>query len=141
MAAGPTVLVSAKFTVISPEAVAATLYGPPACPFAVNAVAVATPFTSVAAFVVPGLLADKPLAPVFAGAVNVTITPWMGLLLLSFTVTPSAVPNACVTCADCGVVFAFAVIWVAAPVVLVSAKFSVVSPVAVAATLYGPPAC
>jgi hypothetical protein len=106
------VFVSAKFTVGGPVAVAVTLYGPPAWVFAVNADAVATPLTSVAAVVVPVLLANKPLGPVCAGAVNVTTTPCTGAVLASLTVTLRSVPNVWVTCADCGVVFAFAAICV-----------------------------
>jgi hypothetical protein len=86
---------------------------------AVNTVAVATPLAFVVACVVPVLLANVPLAPVCAGAVNVTTIPWMGLLDASNTVTPSGVPKAADTCADCGVVPVLAVICVAGPAVLV----------------------
>src|SRR5260370_28598822 len=56
------------------------------------------------------------------GAVNVTFTPLTGLFPASFTVTASALANAVLIVADCGVVPAFAAIVVAAPAVFVSAK-------------------
>src|SRR5258708_40042252 len=74
------------------------------------------------------------------GAVNVTFTPETGLLPASFTVTASALAKAVLIVADCGVVPAFAVIVVGVPAVFVSEKFTVVSPVAAAVTVYGPPA-
>src|SRR4029077_9284265 len=62
-----------------------------------------------------------------------------GLLPESFTVTARALAKAVLIAADCGVVPAFAVIVEAAPPVFVSEKFTVVSPIAAAVTVYGPP--
>src|SRR5207245_87764 len=132
------VFVSEKFTVVSPVAPAVTVYGPPAVAFAVNG-ADATPDAFVATTIVPVLLLNTPEAP-DPGAVNVTFTPETGLLPASFTVTASALAKAVLTFADCGVVPAFAVIVVDVPAVFVSEKFTVVSPVAPAVTVYGPPA-
>src|SRR5260370_31366927 len=101
-------------------------------PLAVNG-ADATPEAFVATVMVVELLLKRPLAP-DAGAVNVTLNPATGLLPASFTVTASAFANAVLICADCGVVPAFAVIVEAAPVVLVSEKFTDVTPVPLAAT-------
>jgi hypothetical protein len=136
--AGPAVFVSEKFTVVSPLAVAVTAYGPPAVAFAVNG-AEATPEALVATVIVAVLLLNTPDAP-DPGAVNVTFTPGTGLLPASFTVTANALAKAVLVVADCGVVPAFAVIDVAGPGVFVSEKFTVVSPLAVAVTAYGPPA-
>jgi hypothetical protein len=86
---------------------------------AVNVEAVATPLLLVVAVVV----ADPPnaaLAPLL-GAVNVTVTPLTGLLLASFTVACSAVPNAVLTVALCGVP-ALAAMLAAAPALLVKLK-------------------
>ena len=66
---------------------------------------------------------------------NVTFTPDTGLLPASCTVTASALANAVLMVADCGVVPAFAVIEVALPAVLVSEKLTVVRPVAAAVTV------
>jgi hypothetical protein len=107
-------------------------------PFAVNGTE-ATPEALVATVIVIVELLKSPLAPL-AGAVNVTLTPDTGLLLPSFTVTASGFANAVPTVADCGVVPAFAVIEPGVPAVLVSEKFTVVSPVEAAVTVYGPPA-
>src|SRR3984893_13570400 len=85
------------------------------------------------------LLENRPEAPL-AGAVNVTLTPATGLLPASRTVTASALAKAVLTVADCGVVPALAVMVVAPPAVLVSAKLTLVSPLAAAVTVYGPPA-
>ena len=52
--------------------------------------------------IVAVLLLNTPDAP-DPGAVNVTFTPGTGVFEASSTVTPSAVPKDCVTCADCGV--------------------------------------
>jgi len=71
--------------------------------------------------------------------VNVTLTPDTGLPPLSFAVACSAVPNAVPILALCGVP-AVAVTVAAVPAVLVSAKFAELAPVALATTLYGPPA-
>jgi len=134
----PAVLVSEKFTVVRPAAAAVTVYGPPAVAFAVNG-AEATPEAFVATMIVAVALLNIPEAPA-PGAVNVTFTPGTGLLPASFTVTASALANAVLIVADCGVVPAFAVIVVGAPTVLVSEKFTVVRPAAAAVTVYGPPA-
>src|SRR6266478_4552558 len=105
---------------------------------AVNTAAVATPLALVTA--VFALPANVPLAPVCAGAVNVTVTPEIGLLLASFTAACNAVVNAVLMVALCGVP-AVAVIAAAGPAVLVRTKFAAVAtPETVAATLYGPPA-
>jgi hypothetical protein len=85
------------------------------------------------------LLLKVPEAPE-PGAVNVTFTPDTGLLPASFTITASALAKAVFTAVDCGVVPAFGVIEVAAPVVLVSAKLTAVRLGAAAVTVYGPPA-
>ena len=129
----PVVLVSAKLTVVKPAAAAVTLYGPPAVALAVNG-AEATPAALVATVIVAVLLPNTPEAPA-PGAVNVTFTPETGLLPASLTVTANALANAVLIVADCGVVPAFAVIAAAAPVVLVNAKLTFVSPVADAMTL------
>src|ERR1700693_3944545 len=68
---------------------------------AVNTADVATPLAFVTAVFTPP--ANVPLAPVCAGAVNVTVTPETGLLLASFTVACSAVVNAVAIVALCGV--------------------------------------
>ena len=117
----------------SPPAAAVTVYGPPAVAFAVNG-ADATPDAFVATVIVAVLLPNTPDAPL-PGAVNVTFTPATGLFPASRTVTASALAKAVLTTADCGVVPAFAVIDVADPVVFVSEKFTVVSPVAAAVTV------
>jgi len=137
-AGAPAVLVSEKFTVARPVAAAVTEYGPPAVAFAVNG-ADATPEVFVATVMVVVLLLNTPDAP-DPGAVNVTFTPETGLLPASFTVTARGLANAVLMAADCGVVPAFAVIDPAAPVRLVSEKFTVVRPAAAAVTVYGPPA-
>jgi len=139
MGAAPGTLVSEKLAgFATPDTDAVTLYGPPAVAFAVNGAA-ATPDAFVATTIVAVLLLNTPDAP-DPGAVNVTFTPLTGLLPASFTVTASALAKAVLIVADCGVVPAFAVIVVAAPAVFVSEKFAGVSPVAAAATVYGPPA-
>src|SRR5580692_1981901 len=89
----------------------------------------------VAVFTPP---ANVPLAPL-AGAVKVTSTPLTGLLPASFTVACSCVVNAVLIGAVCGVP-AVAVMLAAVPTWLVNEKFAVVAPVALATTLYGPPA-
>src|ERR1700752_4937675 len=100
---------------------------------AVNTTEVATPLALVTAVFTPP--ANVPLAPVCAGAVNVTVTPETGLLLASFTVAWSAVVNAVLIVAVCGVP-AVAVIAAAAPALLVRAKLAAVAPPdTVAATL------
>src|ERR1700687_2746004 len=134
----PAVLVSEKLTLVSPLAAAVTVYGPPAVALAVNGAA-ATPDALVATVIVVVLLENSPDAPL-PGAVNVTLTPGTGLLPASRTVTASALAKAVLTVADCGVVPAFAVIVAAAPTVWVSEKLTLVSPLAAAVTVYGPPA-
>jgi len=132
-AGAPAVLVKEKFTVARPVAAAVTAYGPPAAAFAVNG-ADATPEAFVGTMMVVVLLLKAPDAP-DPGAVNVTLTPETGLLPASFTVTASGLANAALMAADCGVVPAFAVIDPAAPVRLVSEKFTVVSPAEAAVTV------
>ena len=73
-------------------------------------------------------VADPPkvaLAPL-DGAVNVTVTPLTGLPLASVTVACSAVVNAVLIAALCGVP-AVAVMFAAAPAVLVRLKLAVVA--------------
>lgn len=106
-AAAPAVFVSEKFTVVRPADVAVTVYAPPAVEFAVNG-ADAMPEEFVATVMVAVLLLKIPDAPV-PGAVNVTLTPEIGLLAASFTVTAGALAKAVETVADCGVVPALAV--------------------------------
>jgi hypothetical protein len=127
------VLVSEKFTAVSPVADAVTVYGPPIVAFAVNG-ADAMPEAFVATMIVAVPLLNTPDAPL-PGAVNVTFTPATGLLPASRTVTASALANAVLTTADCGVVPALAVIDVACGGVFVSKKFTAVSPVADAVTV------
>ncbi len=72
------------------------------------------------------------------GAVNIASTPDTGLFDASSRVTLSAVPNAVPTVADCGVVFAFVLIWVGVstpsrivtflPVLLATARSALPSP-------------
>jgi hypothetical protein len=98
----------------------------------VNVVAIATPEVLVVV-VYEEPLTNVPLAPV-AGAVKVTLTPETGLPLLSCTVACSAVPNAVLIVALCGVP-AVAVTLAADPAVLVSEKVAaVVTPATVAVT-------
>src|SRR6266850_83391 len=130
-------LVSEKFTVVRPVAAAVTVYGPPAVAFAVNG-ADATPDTSVAMVIVVVLLLNTPDAPV-PGAVNATFTPETGLFPASFTVATNGAANVVLIVALCGVPLV-AVMLAGVAARLVSEKFTVVSPVAAAATAYGPPA-
>ena len=91
---------------------------------AVNTAEVATPLALViAVFALP---ANVPLAPVCAGAVNVTVTPETGLLLASFTVACKVEANALLSEALCGVP-AVAVIVAAGAAVLVRAKLAAVA--------------
>ncbi len=100
---------------------------------AVNAVAVATPLLLVVAVAVAEL-PNFPLAPL-AGAVNVTNTPLTGLLPASFTDACSAVANAVLTAALCGVP-AVAVMLAAVPVLFVRLKLAgVATPETLAVTL------
>src|SRR6266850_1920430 len=129
-------LVSEKFTVVRPVAAAVTVYGPPAVAFAVNG-ADATPDTSVAMVIVVVLLLNTPDAPV-PGAVNATFTPETGLFPASFTVATNGAANVVLIVALCGVPLV-AVMLAGVAARLVSEKFTVVSPVAAAVTVYGPP--
>jgi hypothetical protein len=84
---------------LTPEALAVTTYDP-ACPFAVSAGAVASPFV----FVTATAVADPPNAapaPV-PGAVNVTLTPLTAFAPFK-TRACNAVPNCVFTPALCGV--------------------------------------
>jgi hypothetical protein len=92
------------------------------------------PDAFVVTVIVTVLLLNVPEVPV-PGAVKVTLTPDIGLLPTSFTVTAGATPYAVPITADWGVVPAFAVIEAAAPVVLVSEKFTVVRPADAAETV------
>jgi hypothetical protein len=97
---------------------------------------VATPLAfDVAVFTPP---ANAPLAPL-AGGVKVTTTPLTGLLPESVTVTTNGFANAVLIAVLCGVP-PVAVNLAAAPEVFVRTKFAEVAPVALATTLYGPPA-
>jgi hypothetical protein len=100
LAAGPTLFVSAKFAEVAPVTLATTLYGPPAMLLAVNTAEVATPLELVVAVFTPP--AKVPLAPL-VGAVNVTTTPLSKLFAASRTVACSAVANAALIVALCGV--------------------------------------
>jgi hypothetical protein len=84
--------------------------------------AAATPLLLVVTVIVAVLFENVPLAPLL-GAVNVTETPLTGLLLASFTVACSAVANAVLIVALCGVP-AVAVTLAAGPAPLVRAKFA-----------------
>ena len=68
-------------------------------PLAVKAEAVATPLALVTAVVVREA-PNRPLAPE-AGAVKVTVRPWMPTPPPSVTLADKAVPNALVTVVDC----------------------------------------
>jgi hypothetical protein len=100
---------------------------------AVSAGAVATPLALVTAVAVAPL-ENMALAPL-AGALNVTVTPFTGLLLLSFTVTCSAVANAVLTVVLCGAP-PVAEMLAAGPAVLVRLKLAdVVTPATLALTV------
>jgi hypothetical protein len=103
---------------------------------AVKTVEVATPEAFVVAVLTPP--ANVPLAPL-AGGVKVTTTPLTGLFPASVTVATRAAANAVLIAADCGVPLV-AVTFAAGPALFVKAKFADVAPVALATTLYGPPA-
>jgi hypothetical protein len=135
-AAAPTLFVNAKFADVAPVALATTLYGPPAVAFAVNVADVATPLAFVVAVFTPP--AKVPLAPL-AGGVNVTTTPLTGLFPESVTVATRGAANAVLIVAFCPEPLVTAT-FAAAPVKFVKAKFADVAPVALATTLYGPPA-
>jgi hypothetical protein len=103
---------------------------------AVNTAEVATPLAFVVAVFTPP--AKVPLAPL-AGGVNVTTTPLTGLLPESVTVATNGAANAVLIAVLCGVPLVTATL-AAAPTLFVKAKFAEVAPVALATTLYGPPA-
>jgi hypothetical protein len=94
----------------------------------------AMPLAFVDTVMVAVLLLNLPLAPE-PGAVNVTLAPETGLPYISSTVTASALVNAVLTVAVCGVVPELAVIELAAPAVLVSVKLTGVTPLALAVTV------
>lgn len=89
-------------TVPIPGTVAFTTNAP-AEELAVNTGAVATPLALVFAVAVNDPPANVPVGPDVKGAVNVTVTPGMGALLPSRTVTCSAVGNAVPVNVDWGV--------------------------------------
>jgi hypothetical protein len=136
LAAAPALFVSAKLADVAPVALATTLYGPPAMALAVNVAEVATPLAFVVAVFTPP--ANVPLAPL-AGGVNVTTTPLTGLFPASVTVATRGAPKAVLMVALCGVPLV-AVTFAAGPALFVRTKFADVAPVALATTLYGPPA-
>jgi len=103
---------------------------------AVNTAEVATPLAFVVAVLSPP--ANAPLAPL-AGGVNVTTTPLTGLFPESVTVATRGAANAVLIAADCGVPLVAAT-FAAGPALFVRTKFADVAPVALATTLYGPPA-
>ena len=107
-AGAPAVLDSEKFTVVSPDEFAVTVYGPPAVAFAVNG-AEAIPDEFVVNVIVLVLLLKVPdgLVP---GPANVTLTPETATPLASLIVTAGAAAKAVLIVADCGVVPATAVI-------------------------------
>jgi len=129
-------LVNEKFAEVAPVALATTVYGPPAVAFAVNVAEVATPLVFVVAVFAPP--ANVPLAPL-PGAVNVTTTPLTGLFEASVTVATKGAPNAVLIAALCPDPLVTAT-FAAGPAVFVSEKFAEVAPVALATTVYGPPA-
>jgi hypothetical protein len=100
---------------------------------AVNTGAVATPLLLVVAVAVAPVPANVPLAPL-AGAVNVTVTPLKGLLPASFTVACSAVVNAVLTVALCGVPAVAVTLAGAPPPPASAAPFRVTLPVPLAIT-------
>jgi hypothetical protein len=99
--------------------------------FAVNVGAVATPLAFVTAVFNPP--ANVPLAPVCAGAANVTVAPLTGFPPLSFTVACRAVANAELIAALWGVP-AVAVMEAAGPAMFVKLKFAGPTAPAVAVT-------
>src|SRR5258708_13338082 len=84
-------LVREKFAEVAPEALAVTLYGPPAVALAVNVADVATPLAFVVAVFIPP--ANVPLAPL-AGTVKVTTTPLTGLFPASVAAATNGVLKA-----------------------------------------------
>src|SRR5262249_47177032 len=102
VAGGTAVFVSAKLADVAPGAEAATVKLP-AILFAVRAGAAATPSGPVVAVaILLPVLGNVPPAPA-AGAVNVTVTPAMGLLLASLTNALSPVANGLKVPVLCGV--------------------------------------
>ena len=96
--------------------------------------AVATPVLAVAIVIVAVPFENVPLAPL-AGAVNVTCTPLIGLLLPSVTLACSAVVNAVFTVALCEAP-AVAAIFAAPPGMFVRLKLAgVVTPGTLAVTV------
>ena len=97
-----------KFAVpLTPDVVAATVYGPPATVFAVKTEEVARPLElvvtshSLEVGFPPEQVAKLPVAP-DVGAVNVTVAPDTGLPPESVTLATRGAPNALCTLADCG---------------------------------------
>jgi len=103
---------------------------------AVNVAEVATPLALVVAVLTPP--AKVPLAPL-VGAANVTTTPFNGLLPESVTVATNGAANAVLIAALCPEPLVTTTLD-AGPGVFVNEKFAEVAPVALATTLYGPPA-
>jgi hypothetical protein len=103
---------------------------------AVNVADVATPLAFVVAVFTPP--ANVPLAPL-PGAVNVTTTPLTGLFPASVTVATKGAPNVVLIAALCPDPLVTTTLADAAAR-LVNEKFADVAPVALATTLYGPPA-
>jgi hypothetical protein len=104
--------------------------------FAVKVADVATPLELVVAVFTPP--ANVPLAPL-PGAVNVTIAPLTGLFPASVTVATNGAENAELIAVLCPEPLLAAMFAGGAPR-FVNEKFAKVAPVALATTLYGPPA-
>jgi hypothetical protein len=99
VAAAPALFVRPKLAgAVAPVALAVTVYTP-AVPFAVNVDDVATPLAFVVSVSVAVPPANVPLAP-DPGAVNVTVTPLLGVPLVD-TVATSGAANAVLTVALC----------------------------------------
>jgi hypothetical protein len=118
--------------------VAVTVYEPVVA-FAVNDVEVAMPFAPVVSVSVLVPLANVPVAPEpEAGAVKVTLMPLVGDPPV-VTVACSAVANAVLTVASCGLPAVALIVGRITTAVLVRLKLAVpVAPVAVAVTEYEP---
>ncbi len=101
-----------------------------------NVADVATPLAFVVAVFTPP--ANVPLAPL-PGGVNVTTTPLTRLFPASVTVATNGAANVVLIVALCPEPLLTATL-AAGPVRLVKEKFAEVAPVALATTLYGPPA-
>ena len=132
----PVLLVRLKLAgVATPATAAVTEYVPP-WPLAVSVVAVAIPFALVIA-VTAAELPNLALAPL-EGAVNVTVTPLTGAFVRSLTVACKTVAKGVFTFVLCGVP-AVAVMLAATGTVLVKLKLAgVLTPAAVAVTVYDP---